>query len=197
MTEQERAVPRRASSEEQRRYGKTAQETGRARMRTGEPSGADESIGHQDPGPPHEPRRAVAPEEDVVEAVGALEIEDEQAGRERQEEQRDDRRHDADQKARGGDAQQRGESRDQHHAGRDRLRPQVRRDLPAPRTRDVRCVIHRTAQPVAVLHLLNCRHHADEIDVRRRTRRERVVFRLRLHGRRERGGIRAEIEDFG
>ena len=167
-------------------------------MRGGEPCNGHRAVGHQDPRAPHEPRPAVALEQDVVEAVGALEVEDQQSRRQREEQERDERRHDAEQKARRRRAEQRGEGRDHQRSRRDRLRPQVRRDLPAPRARHVRHVVDGTAQRgIAVLHPLHRRHHADEIHFRLGPCREGVVLRLRLHRWRESRRVGAEIEHLG
>ena len=109
------------------------------RRRRAEPQRRQEPLRGQEIGAPHQPRAPVRADEDVVEALGPLQIGDEEHRRDEEEHQRNRRAHDRRQRNAIA-ADERQQQADQHRAGRDAFREQVQRHVEAPRL-DVRSVV--------------------------------------------------------
>src|SRR5262249_57197457 len=93
--EEDRVGAGRRRGEERGRQRESAQSTEVAARSDHEPRQRDDTIGEQDEGAPHEPRARIRLEQDEEEALGPLEIEHEQTGRDREEDEREKRRDDS------------------------------------------------------------------------------------------------------
>src|SRR2546426_1141412 len=117
-----------------------------AQERAPEPQEGDAAVGDENPRAPDQPGSVVRPDEDVVEALGALEVEHEEGRRREKEEERQGRRGDAEQRDRRQATAEHRDRRDQERAGGDRFREEIRRDPPPPRPRRVRHVVDGTGE---------------------------------------------------
>ena len=210
LAEEERAVARGGRGH---RRGGPGQELERQQVRhhaREQPEGAEQPGREQDEAAQHQPGAQVRLEDQIEEALRALQIEHQQQAGQQQEREPDPRHREPDQRIGGQQARREAERGDQERARRDRLRPQVRGDLPPPRPLGVRDVIDRARQREQIHSI---RHRGGRRACPRdrgcgraiRLARARNAADLReheppaalLHARRERGRLRAEIVELG
>src|SRR2546422_8136091 len=135
LPEEEGAVARRRPGEDEGGEGQEGDDLAAAQERAPEPQEGDAAVGDENPRAPDQPGSVVRPDEDVVEALGALEVEHEEGRRREKEEERQGRRGDAEQRDRRQATAEHRDRRDQERAGGDRFREEIRRDPPPPRPR--------------------------------------------------------------
>src|SRR5262249_57052655 len=93
--EEDRVGAGRRRGEERGRQRESAQSTEVAARSDHEPRQRDDTIGEQDEGAPHEPRAWIRLEQDEEETLGALEVQHQEARRDRQEDEREQGRDDS------------------------------------------------------------------------------------------------------